>query len=128
MKRTTEAIGLSERTVRDIPKRACCPQWPTFDPCQEIHSISDTKEVGYFLQGSHPYSCMPFYIRREYPTIAVELEKAKGECGFPGGRFCLWRVLKGMRFTYKKRDNKNTYTNRQTYWNKDTHTYRLYPY
>ena len=48
-------------------------------------------------------------------------EKAREECGFPGGRFCLWRVLKGMGVTYKKRDNKNTYTNTQTYWNKDTH-------
>ena len=41
-----------------------------------------------------------FYIRRKYPTITAVLEKAREECGFPGGRFCFWRVLKGMGFTY----------------------------
>ena len=62
-------------------------------------------------------SCIPS-TSEEY-TIAAVLEKAREECGFPGGRFCLWRVLKGMGIIYKKRDNKNTYTNTQTYWNKD---------
>ena len=63
-----------------------------------------------------------FYIRREYPTIAAVLEKAKEECGFPGGRFCLWRVLKEMGFTYKKRDNKK-YIYEQTNILEQRHTY-----
>ena len=60
-----------------------------------------------------------FYIRKKYLTIAAVLEKAREECGFLRGRFYLWRVLKGIGFTYKKQNNKNTYTNTQAYWNKD---------
>ena len=45
-------------------------------------------------------------MRKEYPTISGVLEKMKEECGFPGGRYCLWRVFQDMGFTYKKRDNK----------------------
>ena len=34
------------------------------------------------------------------------LEKVKEAYGFPGGRFCLWRVLRDMGFAYKKRDTR----------------------
>ena len=63
-----------------------------------------------------------FYIKRKYPTIAAVHEKAREECGFPGGRFCLWRVLKGMGFPYKKRDNKK-YIYKHTNILEQKHTY-----
>ena len=47
-----------------------------------------------------------FYCRKEYPTLCSVLEKIKEEIGFPGGRFCLWRALKEMGYSYKKKDNK----------------------
>ena len=50
------------------------------------------------------------------------LEKATEEYGFPGGRFCPWRVLKEMGFTYKKRDNKK-YIYEQTNIHEQRHTY-----
>ena len=48
-----------------------------------------------------------FYESKEYPTISGILEKVKEQCGFPGGRFCMWRVLRELGFSYKKRDNKH---------------------
>ena len=32
--------------------------------------------------------------------------KVKEQCNFPGGRFCLWKVLHEMGFSYRKRDSK----------------------
>ena len=47
-----------------------------------------------------------FYVRKEYPTLSKVLERVKEDCGFPGGRFCLWRILKEMGYSYKKKDDK----------------------
>ena len=47
-----------------------------------------------------------FYASKEYPTIEAVLAKLKEQCGFAGGRYCMWRVLREMGFTYKKRDDK----------------------
>ena len=130
MKRTAEATGLSERTIHDIHKKHVARDGQLLTPVKRyttsrIRINPDTFDREAIRRLVHVI-VHAFYIRREYPTIAAVLEKAKEECGFPGGRFCLWRVLKEMGFTYKKETTKNTYTNRQTYWNKDTHTYRLY--
>ena len=126
VKRTAEVTGLSERTIRNIHKEHVARDGQLLTPVKryttsQIRINPDTFDREAIHRLEHA-----FYTRREYPTIAAVLEKAKEECGFTGGRFCLWRVLKEMGFTYKKRDNKKSYTNIQTYWNKDTHTYRLY--
>ena len=47
-----------------------------------------------------------FYEKKEYPTLSCILMKGKEDSAFPGGRFCLRRILKEMGFTYKKQDNK----------------------
>ena len=46
VKRTAEATGLSERTIRDIHKEhvARDGQLLSSDPCQEIHNIPDTNK------------------------------------------------------------------------------------
>ena len=49
---------------------------------------------------------LAFYARKEYPTLSAVLEKLKEECSFPGGRYCLWRVLCDMGFSCKKKDGK----------------------
>ena len=36
----------------------------------------------------------------------TDYSPGKKECGFPGGRCCLWRVLREIRFNYKKIENK----------------------
>ena len=45
-----------------------------------------------------------FYLRKEYPTLSKVL--VKEACSFPGGKFCLWRILQEKGFAYIKRDCK----------------------
>ena len=47
-----------------------------------------------------------FYDRREYPTLTKILEALREKEVFQGGRFCLWRIIQEIGFTYKKRDSK----------------------
>ena len=47
-----------------------------------------------------------FYLRKEYPTLSKVLGKVKEACSFPGGKFCLWRILREKGFAYIKRDRK----------------------
>ena len=50
------------------------------------------------------------------------MDKIKKEFGFPGGRFCLWRVLKEMGYSYKKKDNKQfLYEQRNILEQRDTY-------
>ena len=49
-----------------------------------------------------------FYLGKEYPTLSKVLGKVKEACSFPGGKFCLWRILReskqdSKRFIYKQR-------------------------
>ena len=106
VKRTAEATGLSERTIRDIHKEHVARDGQLLTPVKRYTTSQIRINPDTFDREAIRRLVHAFYIRREYPTIAAVLEKAKEECGFPGGRFCLWRVLKEMGFTYKKRDNK----------------------
>ena len=45
-----------------------------------------------------------FYDRREYPTLTLLPHAAKERGIFDGGRWCLWRTLHDMGFSYTKRD------------------------
>ena len=47
-----------------------------------------------------------FYLRKEYPTHSKVLGMVKEACSFPGGKFCLWRILRKKGFAYIKRDRK----------------------
>ena len=47
-----------------------------------------------------------FYEKREYPTLTGILDKLKEDELFVGGCYCLWKVLREMGFTYKKRDKR----------------------
>ena len=81
---------------------------------EELSAIFFTKEI-YVTNFVH-ISCVSSTIGN------LRIFPAKEECGFPGGRFCLWRVLKEMGFTYKKRDNKK-YIYEQTNILEQRHTY-----
>ena len=122
VKRTAEATGLSERTIRDIHKEHVARDGQLLTPVKRYTTSRIRTNPDTFDREAIRRLVHAFYIRREYPTIAAVLEKAKEECGFPGGRFCLWRVLKEMGFTYKKRDNKK-YIYEQTNILEQRHTY-----
>ena len=122
VKRTAEATGLSERTLRDIHKEHVARDGQLLTPVKRYTTSRIRINPDTFDREAIRRLVHAFYIRREYPTIAAVLEKAKEECGFPGGRFCLWRVLKEMGFTYKKRDNKK-YIYEQTNILEQRHTF-----
>ena len=100
-KRMAEATGLSERTVRDIHKEHVACDGQLLTPVKRYTASQVRINLDTFDREAIRPLVYAFYIRRKYPTIAAVLEKAREECGFPGGRFCLCRVLKGIGFTYK---------------------------
>ena len=48
-----------------------------------------------------------FYDKREYPTLTKILEALREKEIFRGGRFCLWRIIQEIEFTYKKKETAN---------------------
>lgn len=122
VKRTAEATGISERCVRDIHKEYVARDSELLTPVKR-YSVSririnpdafDREVIRRVVHG--------FYRSKEYPTITGILQKVKEQCGFPGGRYCMWRVLRDMGFTYKKRDNKK-YVYEQPNILEQRHTY-----
>ena len=63
-----------------------------------------------------------FYERKEYPTLSKVLERVKEECSFPGGKFCLSRVIHELGFSYKQRNMKQ-YVYEQRNVLEQRHTY-----
>ena len=106
MKRTAEATGVSERSIRDIHKQCITQESQLLTPVKR-YSISRIRiNPDTFDREAIRRLVHDFYTRKEYPTISAVLDKAQQLCGFPGGRYCMWRVLQEMGFTYKKRDTK----------------------
>ena len=66
-----------------------------------------------FAQGVIRRVVHSFYERKEYPTVSGVLLNEKEQCGFPGGKFCMWCVLRELGFSYNKRDSKQ-YIYKQT--------------
>ena len=106
VERTAVATGLAVRTVFSIHKE--------FISCDE-HFLTPVKRYASSRVRINPDSfdravirrvVHGFYLRKEYPTLSKVLGKVKEACSFPGGKFCLWRVLWEMGFAYIKRDSK----------------------
>ena len=100
LERTAEATGISVRSV-----------WSEFIDC-EGKFFTPVKRYAMSRVRVNPDSfdrevirraVHAFYEKKEYPTLSCILMKVKEDSAFPGGRFCLWRILKEMGFTYKKR-------------------------
>ena len=106
VKRTAEATGLSEKTVRNIHKESVASDGQLLTPVKRYTVSRIRVNPDSFDREAIRQLVHAFYTRREYPTLDVVLEKAREMCNFPGGRFCLWRLLQQMGFTYKKQDNK----------------------
>ena len=106
VKLTAEATGVSERGVRDIHNEyvACDSQlltpvkWYTVSRIRVNPDAFDREVIRRVVHS--------FYTSKEYPTIEAVLAKSKEQCSFAGGRYCMWRVLQEMGFTYTKWDDK----------------------
>ena len=106
IQRTAAATGVSIRTVNYIHQEFTSQDGDLLTP-RETYSASRVRiNPDDFDREIIRRVVHDFYVRKEYPTLAAVLEKVKEVCGFPGGRYCLWRVLREMGFNYKKKDGK----------------------
>ena len=128
VKRTADATGLSEKTIQTIHKKfiACDGQFLT--PVKRYMACRIRQNPDAFNREAIRRLVHRFYTRRECPILDVVLKKTREECGFPGGRFCLWRLLRQLGFTYKTCDNEQTniLEQRQTYLQTMTRQYNSY--
>ena len=104
--RTAEATGISARTTNRIHQEFISREGQLLTPVKRygvsrIRINPDSFDRQAIRQVIHR-----FYIKKEYPTLAGVLDVVKDQCDFTGGRFCLWRLLREMGFSYKKRDSK----------------------
>ena len=90
VKRTAEATGLSEKTIRTIHEEFIACDGQLFTPVKRYMASHIRVNPDAFDREAIRQLVHGFYTRREYPTLDGVLKKAREECGFPGGRFCLW--------------------------------------
>ena len=102
IKRTAQATGSSDFTVKKIHKEFIGQDSRFFTPVKRymvsrIRVNPDSFDLAAVKRIVHSYR------RKEYPTVSGILQKAKADINFPGGRFCMWRLLKELGFFYKKK-------------------------
>jgi hypothetical protein len=100
VERTATATGVSVRSVRNIHKEFASQDGALLTPLKRYSSSRVRINPDEFDREVIRHVVHSFYARKEYPTLAMVLSKVKEECTFPGGRYCLWRVLHEMGFSY----------------------------
>ena len=108
VKRTADATGLSEKTIQTIHKEFIACDGQLLTPVKRYMACRIRQNPDTFDREAIRRLVYRFYTRREYPILDVVLKKTREECGFPGGRFCLWQLLGQLGFPYKKCDNEQT--------------------
>lgn len=101
VERTAAATGISVRSVRNIHKEMLSQDGTLLTPLKRYSASRIRINIDEF---DREIIRRDFYARKEYPTISTV--QVKEECTFPGGMFCLWKVLHKMGFNYKKKDGK----------------------
>ena len=106
VERTASATGISIRSVRNVHKEFIAQDGTLLTPLKRYASSRVHVNPDEFDRETIRRVVHDFYTNKEYPTLSAVLEKVKEQCVFPAGRYCLWRVLHDMGFTYKKKDGK----------------------
>ena len=126
VKRTTEATGLSLITINQIHQEYVSHDGQFMMPVKKYGVSRIRINPNLFDREIIRGIIHNVYYRKEYPTLCSVLEKTKEEFGFPGGRFCLWRVLKETGYSYKKKDNKQfLYEQRNILEQRDTYLQQI---
>lgn len=125
VERTATATGVSIRSVHTIYNELLSQDGKLLTPVKRYTASRMRINPDQFDREVIRLVVHAFYAWKEYPTLSKVLEKVKEECSFPGGRFCLWRVLLGMRLITRKR-MAEIYTREVAYLSRDICTYRLY--
>ena len=98
VERTVIATGLAVRAVFNIHKE--------FTSCGE-HFLTPIKSQGSTLTRLIGRLFIEWFMGFIYErSILYTLSKILGKVKVPGGKFCLWRILREMGFAYIKRDSK----------------------
>ena len=95
LERTADATGISTMTLKRIHREYIEQDMKFFTPLRRYIVSRLRVNPDSFDRAAIKRIVHAIYRQRQYPTIMSVLEKAKRECQFPGGRFCMWRVLKG---------------------------------
>ena len=103
--RTATATGISRTTIQRIRKTLTTDEH-FLTPIKRYITSRIRINPDSFDREAIRQTLHTFYDQRKYPTLTTLLETVRQNGLFSGGRFCLWRVLKEMGFTYKKCDNK----------------------
>ena len=126
VKRTTEATGLSLRTINRIHQEYISHDGQFMMPVKRYGVSRIRINPNSFDREIIRRIIHNVYCRKEYLTLCSVLEKIKEEFGFSGGRFCLWIVLKEMGYSYKKKDNKQfLYEQRSILEQRDTYLQQI---
>ena len=103
--RTATATGISRTTIQRIRKTLTTDEH-FLTPIKRYITSRIRINPDSFDREAIRQTLHTFYDQHKYPTLTTLLETVRQKGIFSAGRFCLWRVLKEMDFTYKKRDNK----------------------
>ena len=106
LQRTSTATGVSLTTIKRIYSEQRIHDGQFLTPLRRYTASRIRVNPDSFDQGVIRRVVHSFYERKEYPTASGVLQQVKEQCGFPGGRFCMWRVLRELGFSYKKWDSK----------------------
>ena len=104
--RTSEATGISRRTIDKIHREYLACDGQILTPMKRYAASRIRINPDSFDKAIIRRLVHQLYEAKVYPTLTNVLAKAKEEINFPGGRFCMWRVLRDLGFTYKKRDTR----------------------
>jgi len=104
--RTAAATGVSVKSIHNIRKECLSQDGEILTPLKRYAATRVRVNPDEFDREVIRRVVHAFYARKVYPTLSAVLEEVKKECSFPGGRYCLWRVLRGIGFAYKRKDGK----------------------
>ena len=119
---TTEATGVSIRSVHNIHNEYVSRESKLLTHVKRYITSRVCMNPDSFNKEVIWRTVYSFYTQRQYLTLTTILAKLKEDGIFGGGRFCLWKVLQELGFSYKKRDNKQ-YIYKQHNILEQRHTY-----
>ena len=106
IRKTAKATGLSVSTIKRIHSEFLMQDHHFLTSVKRYNVSRIRINVDSFDKLVFRRIINDFYEKKEYPSLDKILVKVKEQCGFPGGKFCLWRILCDMGYSYKKRDDK----------------------
>ena len=106
IRKTAKATGLSVSTIKRIHSEFLMQDHHFLTPVKRYNVSRIRINVDSFDKLVFRRIINDYYEKKEYPSLDKILVKAKQQLGFPKGKFCLWRILRDMGYSYKKRDDK----------------------